>query len=499
MAKSRRRRVMVFTLAAYGLPALGLVPGLPAARASLDHFLCYKAKLATGNICTATAPSNAGNPCTTDEDCGGDAGSTIHCIPNKLPAGLVPSLGDQFDGFQGKDFIVKKLLSLCNPTDKNDEGRDDPDTHLTDYRIAPPKTSCKQDAPQNAYGACDDDEDCGGTAGSMTHCATTPKHEKQTNVRVDNQLGVLFVETTKVDALLVPASKDLVTTPPPPPDPIDHDVDHYKCYKVKVLKNRCENDPTIACNDDDDCAGDCNRGLPVGITASLTDQFNQPKLYQIKAAKRLCTPADKNGEGLQDGAAHLMCYQVAGGTQPKVCDNTSPTNVGGACKAEVDCGGTKGVTTHCVPGPAHTPVLSIRTNSQFGPALLDTIKAGELCVPSVKTPPGAPTTTTTGAATTTTTSTSTTTAPVTTTTTTMVPCGSPLYPVCNGSCPGATTCVPVKGDAPTPLVGCFCAPIDGQLNCVAGMNPACVGACGSGLACEINESTADCTGNCVPQ
>ena len=143
---------------------------------------------------------------------------------------------------------------------------------------------------------------------------------------------------------------------------------------------------SVACRTDDECTtGECNLGLPVGLTVALTDQFNQPKVYHIKAAKRLCAPADKNGEGLQDAAAHLMCYQVA--QARGVCGVGSPSNAGGACRTEVDCGGAKGVTTHCALQAVHAPVLDLRVNNQFGPALLDTIKESELCVPSAKTRP----------------------------------------------------------------------------------------------------------------
>ncbi len=59
---------------------------------------------------------------------------------------------------------------------------------------------------------------------------------------------------------------------------------------------------------------------------------------------------DKNGEGIQNEAAHLMCYQA----KP-----------------------AKGQ-------PPHQRRTGIHVNNQFGQEQLDTIKEEELCVPSAK-------------------------------------------------------------------------------------------------------------------
>ena len=107
-------------------------------------------------------------------------------------------------------------------------------------------------------------------------------------------------------------------------------MDHFKCYDVKVTPGRPK--------------------FPKGIQATVVDQFNQPKVYDLKKPTRLCTPVDKNGEGIKNEAAHLMCYQA----EP-----------------------AKGQ-------PKHIPVTGIGVNNQFGPERLDTIKEEELCVPSTK-------------------------------------------------------------------------------------------------------------------
>lgn len=217
---------------------------------------------------------------------------------------------------------------------------------------------------------------------------TEPKHVPQTNVRVDNQFGTIFVETIKPNRLLVPTAKSL-TDPVGSLDP--EPIDHFKCYKVKVKTKICQDDPTARCMNDDDCAtGACNLGFPKGILVTLDDQFpDTPKLYEVRKPKKLCTPVDKDSGGFvnPDGenGQHLMCYQVK---QVKgVCAAGSTQNAGGSCEIEEDCGGTKDVTSFCVRQPKHIRVTSIHVNNQFGPEQLDTIKEEELCVPSLKTLP----------------------------------------------------------------------------------------------------------------
>ncbi len=230
------------------------------------------------------------------------------------------TLTDQFES--DVLFEVKKSKELYNPADKNGEGIIDPDTHLVGYEI------------KRAKGE--------------------PKHEKQTNIQVDNQFGTIFVDTKKPDRLLVPSLKDLDIPIPDNDVPDEFPVDHFKCYKVKVKKKICEDDPAIKCREDADCqTGTCNLGFPKGIQASVVDQFNQQKLYDIKKPKRLCNPADKNGEGIINPDAHLMCYKV------KPAENE----------------------------PKHIKVTGIHVNNQFGPEQLDTKKEAELCVPSTKTLP----------------------------------------------------------------------------------------------------------------
>jgi fibro-slime domain-containing protein len=206
------------------------------------------------------------------------------------------SLVDQFE--EGV-FQVRRPLSLANPADKNGEGITDPDTHLEGYRI---------------------------TSG--------PKHIRR-DVKVENQLGELLVTTIKADRLLVPTAKSL-TGPVDPPNPASHDVDHFKCYKVKVTKGAPK--------------------LPKGLRATVGDQFTAPpKVFDLKKPTRLCTPVNKEDEGIKNPDTHLMCYQA------------KPAK--GQAK--------------------HQQRVGVFVNNQFGPGRVDTAREEELCIPSTKTVLGA--------------------------------------------------------------------------------------------------------------
>ncbi len=210
------------------------------------------------------------------------------------------NLTDQFES--GVLFEVKKPKELYNPTDKNGEGIIDPDTHLVGYEIKRAKT----DPPQ-------------------------PKHVKRTNIKVVNQFGTIFVDTKKPDRLLVPSLEDLDIPIPDNDVPDEFPVDHFKCYKVKVTEGTPE--------------------FPEGIQVTVGDQFTDPpEVFDVEGPKRLCNPVDKNGEGIINPIAHLMCYKVK--------------------PAEDE--------------PKHIKVEGIHTNNQFGPLQVDTKKEAELCVPSTK-------------------------------------------------------------------------------------------------------------------
>ena len=94
----------------------------------------------------------------------------------------------------------------------------------------------------------------------------------------------------------MPASKSLDGLLPPPDD-VAHNVDHFFCYKVKILKEEPK--------------------FPKDIQASVVDQFNEPTLYDIKKPVRLCNPLEeKEVDGQleivqsKNPDNHLVCYDV---------------------------------------------------------------------------------------------------------------------------------------------------------------------------------------------
>jgi hypothetical protein len=136
------------------------------------------------------------------------------------------------------------------------------------------------------------------------------------------------VNTVKADLLLVPAAKDL-TTLPAAPDDEDHDVDHYKCYKVKITKDTPK--------------------LPRGIQVNVSDQFTNPAvIYDLKSVKHLCYAVSKNGEPIKNADRKLLCYKV----KPALGQ------------------------------PLHLRRTAVYINDQFGPLRVDTQKEDELCIPS---------------------------------------------------------------------------------------------------------------------
>jgi hypothetical protein len=220
---------------------------------------------------------------------------------------------DQFETVSAR---VEKVKHLCTPADKNGEGVTDPNTHLRGRRVdvGPP------------------------FPGSFR------------NITVRNQFGDIRVDLVIRSDVLVPSSKGVPGGPfLPPPDPLFHDVDHFRCYKIKVTRGTPK--------------------FPPGVQATVADQFTfPPKLFDVKKPRVLCAPADKNGEGVQDPARHLMCYKV----RPAVGQ------------------------------PPHVPRTLLPVNSQFGPERVTTRKEDWLCVPSEKflTPPPSTTTSTSTSSTT---------------------------------------------------------------------------------------------------
>jgi len=152
---------------------------------------------------------------------------------------------------------VKPAKRLCNPADKNDEDPTAPndDEHLVGYKI-------KQ---------------------------VTPRPAKFPNIFVVNQFGVVTVDATKPEWLLVPSAKEVGAAPPPLGVPT---IDHYKCYGVSR-------------------ATKTNR-----LDIKVDDQFGTLRV-DVKRPSRLCLPVDKNGEGIPAPTEQLMCYSVKQRQEPR--------------------------------------------------------------------------------------------------------------------------------------------------------------------------------------
>jgi hypothetical protein len=202
------------------------------------------------------------------------------------------------DQFGSASYEVEKPQTLCNPTDKNGEGILDPDTHLVGYKI-------------------------------------TPQHfVRQTNLLVTNQFHPegIRLDAVKPQRLLVPSAKSLAG-PVEAPDPVDHNVDHYTCYKVKAAEG----------------AEEFREIKGVAIQEQL---LGEARLFDLKKPTELCVPTDKAGEGLKQPEVHLLCYR--------------------AKRAHGE--------------PKLPEVADIFINNQFGPLQVETVGGGDatLCVPSVK-------------------------------------------------------------------------------------------------------------------
>ncbi|HEY2387720.1 MAG TPA: right-handed parallel beta-helix repeat-containing protein [Candidatus Binatia bacterium] len=190
-----------------------------------------------------------------------------------------------------------------------------------------------------------------------------PKHTKRTNVRIDDVLGTVRLDTVKAATLLVPTAHDLTSTPIAP-DPALHAVDAYQCYKVKVAKGAPK--------------------FPRGLEATAGDAFAVTARYLVKKPLALCAPATVNGVAAQH-PEYQLCYGVK--LARARCADGAPARAGASCKNELDCGGTKKVTTLCQKQPKAPPVPGVFTANQLESGRrLDVTKSAGLCLPSTLVP-----------------------------------------------------------------------------------------------------------------
>ena len=196
------------------------------------------------------------------------------------------------DEFESGMVTVTRPEALCNPASGGGTMLD-AETHFAGFVIAP-------DAP----------------------------HAVVELITVSDAFGSTVVDTVRVDRLLVPSAKSLVS-PPVAPDPTAHDVDHFKCYGVTVPL-----------------------GAPTpykGVEVVLQDQFTDtPRRFSVKKPRLLCNPVDEDGEGIKNGDGHLLCYKVK------------------PAKGELK----------------HEQRIGVYTANEFGNQRLDTKKEELLCMPA---------------------------------------------------------------------------------------------------------------------
>ena len=200
-------------------------------------------------------------------------------------------LSDQF----GDRFVhVGKGKELCVPVDRDGVGIAEPDANLLCYDIKGRK---------QARGK------------SSKHRGSEDLGQEPIEVRVTNEIGVepgLIIK--EPERLCVPSTIANLDQQRPPGDPSDLQLDHFECYGVEISPNL-------------------------------------PRQFPLRLPNSLCTPVDKNGEGILDPATHLTCYDV------DQLDEARPPDMN----------------------------LNLRVNNQFGEGqLYDVTTPTTLCVPSTK-------------------------------------------------------------------------------------------------------------------
>lgn len=188
------------------------------------------------------------------------------------------------------NYDVKKLKMLFNPVNKNGEGISNELSHLVGYDIKESKGE--------------------------------PKFDGIKNILVINQFGDLTVDIKKVKILLVPSFKDHDVIPT---EPEDLDINHFKCYDAKESKHT----PKFETRD-----------------VNLSDQFDS-LFMEVHKPKLLCSPVDKNSEGIVNDENYVMCYDLKE-----------------------------------IKGEPKFQKINVFTNNQFGPEELEAKKQKQLCVPS---------------------------------------------------------------------------------------------------------------------
>jgi|APSaa5957512535_1039671.scaffolds.fasta_scaffold09241_2 hypothetical protein len=202
---------------------------------------------------------------------------------------LTVNLVDEFAG--DVDYEVKKLKYLFNPAQvTGGEEIGSEESHLVSYNIKKIKGE--------------------------------PKFEKIKDISITNQFGDLIVDIKKPKHLLVPSAK---SHDPVPAELEKIVINHFKCYDAKESKKTPKFEKR---------------------TIDLDDQFGSVTM-KVHKIKSLCSPVDKNSEGVVNEENYLMCYDLKK-----------------------------------IKGESKFQKINVFTNNQFGSEELEAKKQKQLCVPS---------------------------------------------------------------------------------------------------------------------
>ncbi len=220
------------------------------------------------------------------------------CYGAKLTRGgppFTPALGMRLsDPLESMRFDVRKPTLLCAPADRDGSGITDPATSLERYRLQRERRA--------------------------------PRFHRSTR-QVATSLGTLSLDTIKPDQLLMPTQSALAQ--PMAPN-ATHQVDRYKCYKVRVTRKTPK--------------------LPYDLQVTVTDVLSSPgRRFKVKPPTRLCLAINDDPVRLHNPAGHLLCYPVK------------------LIRGE----------------PKHPKQRGLQLANDLGPTHVDTSRESELCLPAV--------------------------------------------------------------------------------------------------------------------
>lgn len=202
---------------------------------------------------------------------------------------IIVNLVDEFAG--DVDYKIKKVKHLFNPAQvTGGEEIGSEESHLVSYDLKKIKGE--------------------------------PKFKKIKNISVTNQFGDLTVDIKHPKHLLVPSAKSHDAVPEELEKIV---INHFKCYDAKESKKTPKFEKR---------------------TVDLDDQFGSVTM-KVHKVKSLCSPVDKNSEGIINEENYLMCYDLKK-----------------------------------IKGEPKFKKINVFTNNQFGSEELKIKKQKELCVPS---------------------------------------------------------------------------------------------------------------------